>query len=164
MRRGEGLLSTFIVNKLNDSINISHCGIIIREGEEIDVIHCLSDKVSDVNGVQKCTIDEFTRESIRGSISVVRCMADTSGVLANGAQYYLKVRKKFDHNFDINDTTEFFCSELPLHILSNRLGVNVLDKNQEFKFSMFFKPQLFKTILVKDSVLPIKSINQIRNR
>ena len=153
MRRGEEVISTFILNTLNETVNISHCGIIVREGEDISVIHCLSDKVSPVNGVQRNTIDEFTSESIRGTITVVRCKADTSHILADGALYYLKKKKKFDHKFDYADTTEFFCSELPMHILSDRLGIDLMKHQKQFSFSLFFNLQHFEPILTHDTLL-----------
>ena len=153
MRRGEGVLSTFIMSSLNDSVNISHCGIIVCEGEEINVVHCLSDKISPVNGVQQNTFDEFTAESVRGTISVVRCKTDTCNILADGARYYLATKKKFDHKFDYADTTEFFCSELPMRILADRLGIDLMKHRNKFSFSLFFNPQHFETILTHDSLL-----------
>lgn len=147
MRRGEGFLSDIIVKLLNDSTGLSHCGIIERKGSDINVIHCLSDEVSDVDGVQSCTLDQFVSESVRGTIAVVRCKKDTAGCIVAGARYYLNTNKKFDHEFDACDTTKFFCSELPLRILADRMGINIIDENKNINFSMFFDTRYFEIIL-----------------
>lgn len=147
LRRGHGMLSTFIVKYLNDSTGISHCGVIVREGDSINVIHCLSDDVSDIDGVQMCSLDDFIHESVPGSVSVVSCTADTAGYLADGALYYLNTGKKFDREFDSSDTTKFYCSEMLLHIMSDKMNLKFIDSDKEFRFSLFFNPDYFKTII-----------------
>lgn len=146
LRRGEGMLSSIIVRNLNDTVDASHCGIIIKRGDSLDVIHCLSSEVSETDGVQICSLDEFTNESVPGSISVVRCRKDSTNCLSESAEYYLNVGKQFDKQFDMNDSTKFFCSEMILRILNDRLGIDMITDNPQPKFSLFFNHDYFDVI------------------
>ena len=148
MRRGEGMLSTMIINGINDSTGVSHCGVIVRDGDSINVIHCLSDEVSDVDGVQLCSLDDFVADGVRGTIAVVRCRYDSLGHLASGARYYLTTGKEFDLQFDAKDTTRFFCSEMPVRILYDRVGIDIIGKERQYNFKMFFNPSYFDTIFI----------------
>ncbi len=147
MRRGHGMLSTAIVGALNDSLGVSHCGIVVRRGDSIDVVHCLADEVSGTDGIQKCTIDDFTDESVPGTVSVVRYNGGSGECLANGALRYLEMGKKFDWEVDVKDTVEFFCSELPMRILNDSLGVGIINEKESHSFTQFFNPKYFRIVL-----------------
>lgn len=147
LRKGEGLLSQFICDRLNDSINISHCGILVKQKDELNVIHALSKDVSEIDGVQSCSFDRFTRESVKGSLLVVRYRNDTAQILASQALYYLQAQKPFDRLFDMHDSSSFFCSELPLHILKYNLHNELMHGTPSFpRFSLFLNPQEFDII------------------
>ena len=146
LRRGEGMLSSFIVRQLRDTVPASHCGILVREGGEWNVIHSLSLDVSETDGVQRCSLDEFMTDCVPGSICVLRCLSDTTGCLASCARYYLEVHKPFDRHFSLEDTTSFFCSELPYRILKDRLQLDLAPATGALKFSAFFRPDLFRVV------------------
>lgn len=146
LRKGEGFLSQFICNQLNDTIDVSHCGIIIRNQDQLQVIHALSKDVSDIDGVQSCSIDQFTQESVKASTYIVRFKGDSTHLLASQAQYYLSIRKPFDRLFDLHDTTSFFCSELVFHILKTYLGKDLMQGQSTPKFSLFLNPEIFDII------------------
>lgn len=146
LRQGEGMLSRFIVRQLGDTVDISHCGILVREKDGWQVIHCLSLEVSDTDGVQRCSLDDFMSDCVAGSLYVVRCMADTLGCLVSRARYYLGAHKTFDHGFSLNDTTSFFCSELPYRILKDELHIEMSPPSVFLKFSSFFDPEHFRLV------------------
>lgn len=145
-RRGDGILSRFIVRQLNDTISLSHCGILVREQGQWQVIHSLSSDVSETDGVQQCSLDDFTDESIEGSLYVLRCRLDSAGLMAAYARYYLRKQKPFDRQFDLSDTTSFFCSELPYRILKDHLHRSLQLESGELKFSAFFDSVLFHQV------------------
>lgn len=150
LRKGEGMLSQFICERLNDTIQISHCGILIKENNDLKVIHSLSKEVSDKDGVQCCTFDRFTTESVKGSIIIVRCKSDTTGIMASRALHYLRIQKPFDRLFNLQDSTAFFCSELPLHVLKQALGQDITHHNSVPKFSLFLNQHYFDIIYSSD--------------
>ena len=151
LRQGEGILSSMILRQLRDTIPASHCGILIPHGADWDVIHALSLDVSDTDGVQCCPLDEFMNDCVPGSICVLRCLADTAGVIAPQARYYLAVHKPFDRTFSLKDSTSFFCSELPYRILKDRLDIDLTPASGSFRFSSFFNPAYFQVIYQGDA-------------
>ena len=147
LRMGIGIISETIKNVLADSIEISHCGILIKEKDSISIIHSLSKEISGIDGLQECTIDQFCSESIENSIIIVRFRNDSNQVLSQKAQYYLSIHKPFDNAFNIRDTSAFFCSELPLHIIKYELETNLYDPYSKIpKFSVFLDSIHFEKI------------------
>ena len=149
LRMGEGWLSQFICKHLHDTIRVSHCGILVKSAEgDWAVIHALSKKVSDTDGVQCCSLDRFTTDSEKGSIWVVRFKQDTTHLLAEKARYYLNQKIPFDHQFNWKDTTAFFCSELPLHILKYYEDIDLYPRSLDNpQFSIFFDNRYYKEII-----------------
>lgn len=147
LRKGEGWLSEIVVHRLADTLDISHCGVIIRNDSNLFVVHSLSKDVSDTDGVQCCTLDAFTAESIPSSIIIVRYKNDPQNDMTTQTLHYLRIHKPFDRHFDLNDSSAFFCSELPLHILKYKLHADIPPSFPYPKFSYFLTPHSFDTIL-----------------
>ena len=114
MRKGGGYVSGVINDMFNTGYQLSHCGMVLRNGDSLQVIHTVSSELSNVDGVQTEGIDKFVSESVRNTIVVVRYKSDstTRSQIATAAKAYLTQRKEFDHKFDLADTTEFYCTEL----------------------------------------------------
>ncbi|MCG9909728.1 MAG: hypothetical protein MH137_00375 [Flavobacteriales bacterium] len=115
MRKGEGFVSGVINDIFNTGYSLSHCGIVLKDEEgKLKVIHTVSSELSSYDGVQTESIDKFVRESVLNTLIVVRYKADslTRNQIAEASKSYLSRNKHFDHKFDINDTTEFYCTEL----------------------------------------------------
>lgn len=146
LRKGEGVLSQFICKQLRDTLGVSHCGILVKQDTVWQVIHSLSDDVSEVDGVQCCTLDQFTSESIRGSIYVVRFRRDSTQLMAERALYYLQHPKPFDRLFSLHDTCSFFCSQLPLHILKYTFHTELVPPDSYPLFSRFVDPAHFDRV------------------
>ena len=147
LRRSYGLVSDIIVTQLNDSVDISHCGILDKNVEgEFYVIHTLSKMVSNHDGMQSCSLEKFLNDSRPETVRVVRFRNKNSKKIADNARYYLKEKIPFDGNFNINDTTTFYCSELPIHIIRNIFGTDISFNAQKPKFSLFMNPDFFSII------------------
>lgn len=150
LRKGEGTLSHFITDYLADTLSVSHCGILIKNRNTWEVIHSLAKCVSDQDGVQTCSLDQFTAESIPHSIRVVRYKADSLHVMAKQALYYLHIHKPFDINFNMEDTSAFFCSQLPLHILKYHLHSDLEIGDKAPLFSLFLNEKYFRIVYSPD--------------
>lgn len=150
LRRGYGLVSDAIVAQLKDTVDISHCGILIRDSKNRwFVIHSLSRKVSDVDGMQLCSLDKFINESQPASVQIVRFRSDKDSLIALGAIHYLNKKIPFDDKFDINDTTAFYCGELPVHVIYSYLKTDIMAGKDDFKFSVFYNPKYFTIVYKK---------------
>ena len=116
MRRGYGVVSSMISNMNDATYNLSHCAFIVKDPYgRFSVIHSVSNDLSDVDGVQSEPLDQFTNQSVRGTIVVIRHKGGDTLIgkqIAESARNYLKQEIKFDHHFDLSDSSTFYCSEL----------------------------------------------------
>ncbi len=116
MRRGYGVVSSMISNMNDAPYNLSHCAFLVKEPNgQFSVIHSVSSDLSEIDGMQKQGLDRFTNESVLGTLVVVRHKGGDTLIghqIANAAKIYLADEIKFDHHFDISDSSTFYCSEL----------------------------------------------------
>lgn len=145
LRLGEGFVSQTIMLFLADSVELSHCGIIVRRNDSFHVVHSLPKELSDIDGIQLCSLDKFVSESAPNSVVVVRPKKIGNETMEANALYHLSHPKPFDWDFDLSDSTAFFCSELPLHILKHQFGVDLYPTFDSYpKFSLFMDTTYFK--------------------
>ena len=127
IRKGFGFVSNKITEILDEPYNVSHCGIIYNTTSSggPGVIHSVSSTLSDIDGVQSCSLKRFTSESKENSIIVVRFKDTTSHptqLIATQAKRYLDAQMPFDNSFDLNDSSEIYCTELVWKILLDNFG------------------------------------------
>lgn len=155
LRRGFGWMSTMIVDALNEDPPVSHCGIILKQGGRLQVVHSISKALSEYDGVQCDALDKFVRQSKPNSLIVVRLRELNPRVgmaIHKTTLDYLERRIPFDHAFDLQDTARFYCNELVRNILLKSAGVDIYPgKSQKpedhVKFKVFFDPVLFKVVI-----------------
>lgn len=155
-RRGFGVISDAIVKYVPCDYSVSHCGIIVKDSlGKLMVIHTVSNTLAVVDGMQQDNLDKFIKESHENSIIVARyCYQNDSLAekIAAQAKYYLSKQIPFDHRFDCNDSTEFFCIELIYRTLKNAIQLDVYDPFSDKKkdcmdFDVFLSPENFSIIL-----------------
>ena len=147
LRKSYGLISDIIVMNLNDTLDVSHCGIIIKEPDSsYKVIHSLSKKVSNADGVQLCGLEQFMADSKTETVRVFRFLSDSQGKIAAQALRYLKQKVPFDETFDATDSTSLYCSELPVQSIRNAFKIDVSSGEKMLKFSVFLQPDFFREI------------------
>ena len=154
LRRGFGLVSASIASSLNEAFSVSHCGIVdVDSNGNVRVIHSVSSSLSDFDGLQDCTIEEFCKESKENSLMVVR-FRDTADVplanLAKTAQSYLDRKIPFDGVFDITQNDEMYCSEMVWSALKENYDYDIYpdkSKTAVIKFGPFFDTVHFQRII-----------------
>ncbi len=116
MRRGYGVVSSMISNMNDATYSLSHCAFVIKEPNgTFSVIHSVSSDLSDIDGVQKQSLDRFTTESVPQTMVVIRHKGGDPEIghqIADAAKVYLADEVLFDHHFDLADSSTFYCSEL----------------------------------------------------
>ena len=155
-RRGFGVISDAIVKYIPCDYPISHCGIIVKDSlGKIMVIHTVSNTLAAVDGMQQDNLDKFVKESHENSIIVTRYRYENDSLadkIASQAKEYLAQKIPFDHRFDCNDSTEFFCTELIYRVLKNAVNLDVYipfpeKKKDCMNFDVFLYPDNFSIIL-----------------
>ncbi|MFZ4413707.1 MAG: YiiX/YebB-like N1pC/P60 family cysteine hydrolase [Bacteroidales bacterium] len=157
LRHGYGMASDIIVNTLNEKYDISHCAIICKESNQINVIHSVSQSLSDFDGVQTQSINRFIKDSKENSVIVVRYKNPThtdNKLITERAKYYLSKKIPFDNDFNIKDSTQMFCTELIWKTIKDEYGVDLFknqlndeDKKNQYKFHTFWDTTQFEIIL-----------------
>lgn len=155
MRKGNGPLSFHIMN--NTKEEYTHCGIIVHEGEEWNVIHTLGGSASEesIDGVQKCSVDEFVKYAADSMLFICRPVFEDSTNLgdkiAARAYHYLEEETPFDHRFSLFSQDELYCSELLFYVFRDVHGENIFDIEKKHKsymlmFSTFFDTSRFTPV------------------
>lgn len=158
LRHGYGFVSDMIVETLNNSIGLSHCSILTRDdnGKWL-IVHSVSSTLTDIDGVQSQPLAPFINDSKKNSVVVIRYKhAKNDSDLARigeRARYYLEKQIPFDDSFDLNDSTKFYCSELPWKIFKDEYNIDIFEtKNRAehydyMKLDCFFDTSNFEIIL-----------------
>lgn len=149
LRRGSGFISNLIVRSFKEVYPISHCGIVCIDGDSTWVIHSIAQEVSAVDGMQSCSIDEFVAIAIPNSIMVTRFKFVDNSQLSKHAQRYLKKKVRFDYDFNPNDSSRVFCSELVRDVIRSSHNVDLFsDKDKSnIGFTTFYDSTHFDIIL-----------------
>ncbi len=156
LRHGFGLVSDLIVEQLDENYDLSHCAILCKDSNHYYVIHSVSSSVSPADGVQSQELEPFIRDSWKNSVVVVRYKGDTTkgsnSGLSRRARAYLKQEIPFDNSFDINDSSEFYCTELLWKCIMNEYGDDILmdhfnKRKDHMRFDTFLDTARFQIII-----------------
>jgi len=155
LRRGYGMFSDGIVKVQNGKLEATHCAMLVAKNNKWQVIHALSSSVAPIDGTQYQSFRTFLNESMPNSIVVVRFNSskDTINSLVSKMEYYANKNKPFDHDFNKQDTSKFYCSELFQHIFKKVLNKDIfegqLDSNSTgiYDLTTFQDKRYFKEII-----------------
>lgn len=152
LRRGEGMVSDFIAEFLEEKYPFTHCALLSIEGGKYYVTH--SESNPEVSGMLKQPLMDFVINAIPGTLGAVRLKATPTQIKAiqTGAAAYLKAGKPFDLKFNLTDTTEFYCVEMLDHLFQRALKKNVLSRKKNlvaypvYHMDNFLDPQHFTVL------------------
>lgn len=155
LRHGYGLVSDGIVDLFNEKYDISHCAILVKSDEGFQVIHSVSQSLSDFDGVQKVSLPTFIKDSKKNSIIVGRFkypLGFKGKEISSKAQEFLSLKIPFDHDFNLNDSTKFYCSELVWRAIFDSHNVDIFQGKRNpkidlIKFSVFWDTTKFDIII-----------------
>jgi len=141
LRYGHGLVSDYIADKFDEPFTISHCGIIRKTGDNLEVIHSESSSFLSKEGIQVQDFDSFTDAGHKNSIIIVRynrCDHSESHKITDFTKYYLDKEIPFDYGFNPDDSTTMFCSEIIWHVFKNAFDKDIfLNNKNETDFNQF---------------------------
>jgi len=154
LRNGFGWISDKISAHLNETFNISHCGIIRKKETSLQVLHSESSSILSNEGVQLQNLDDFTKTSKKNSIIILRLKKITSSQIKKMDQLidlYVKQDIKFDYKFDSKDSIKMFCTELVWNIYKNATHTKIfIGKNNKpnlLQFNSLYQNPNLKIII-----------------
>lgn len=119
-RRGTGIMSRIVVEASKNGV-YSHIGILKREGDKWFVIHAVPDEPDfkgDPDRVKMEPVAQFFSPEKACKGAVMR-YNEENGAAAKAARHALEFARKgtlFDHEYDLNDTTKMYCTELIAYV------------------------------------------------
>jgi hypothetical protein len=152
LRKGNSVFSELIARNFPAAEGMSHCGFIFKIDDQYQVIHTISKSLSDIDGIRINTLEEFVQEAKQNRICIIRYHKKLNSVSMKArCLVLLKQKIPFDNDFDLNDSSRLYCSELlrkcyleqgepDFFQLRKIVGVSVID------FATFFNPELFTTV------------------
>lgn len=152
LRRGNGLMSSLIVQALGDPDGFSYIGILVADQDgSWQVIHSVSRGLSDRDGVQRDSLEEFTKKSIQASTSVVRLRSslEEREKMASRARELLTQQIPFDREFQLGGQA-LYCSELLWMILPDEVRDTSMRYQEPFRvirFESFLDPSYYEIVL-----------------
>lgn len=120
LRRGYGLVSTYIAKNYGGKNQLSHVGIVVQRNSQLNVIHSISKQLSTKEGVIEESLATFISEAKNGKIFIYSPLPGTPKQrqrIAATAKRLAKANIGFDMEFNLQDTTKLFCTELALYCL-----------------------------------------------
>ncbi|MCL2131874.1 MAG: hypothetical protein FWH36_05420 [Lentimicrobiaceae bacterium] len=154
LRHGFGLISDAIVKYAKSPYSVSHCGIVVKDSSDNwAVIHTVSNALADIDGMQKDNLKKFVRDSKPHSIIVTRYRfqnEEQRQKIVNQAYYYLQKQVPFDNEFNLSDSTQFFCTEFIWNVFYYAIGADLYEHYPQCKgmtFAPFWDERNFKMVL-----------------
>jgi len=113
LRKGNTFLSDMIARAFPQGQDLSHCGIIVDTPRGLSVIHTISGRISDRDGIRLTPLLEFVSEAQDLRVKIIRPKENVNkDKLCAAAFRCLQARIPFDHEFRLDDDKALYCSEL----------------------------------------------------
>nr|MDK2851107.1 hypothetical protein [Candidatus Cloacimonadota bacterium] len=152
LRRGCSFVSTLISQAFPRAEGMSHCGIVVKIDGSWKIIHSISGSISDQDGIRIDPISSFASKAQNGKIYHIKPIFEIDrNLITEKAKQYLKQNVAFDHDFDLDDPSKMYCSELvravyleagsrDVFIYKNVAGKSLVDLGSFFNDS-YWNPQ-----------------------
>jgi hypothetical protein len=113
LRRGGTFVSTLISRAFPKAEGMSHCGIIVQSGDAWRIIHSISGSISESDGIRIDPISSFASKAKDGKIYHIKPIFEVDRQkIVQTAELFLMQQLAFDHDFDLDDPSKMYCSEL----------------------------------------------------
>lgn len=125
-RKGEGFVSDVVLYNDADGL-YSHIGLIVIHNDSIKVVHSVPGE-GDYDGVKIEPIEMFyaTSRAVKGEVLRMELNDEQRRVIGEIAIKKGIDKIEFDHDYNLNDTTQVYCTEL-IKLLFNHIGINIVE-------------------------------------
>ena len=155
-RLGRTLQSSAIAAGANKDARYSHIGIIIRQADDVSVIHIEPQRGGD-EGVKCECLEEFFAPDKASAGAIVRLDNLTCEQRQIISQYLLLAARspiRFDHDYTLSDTTRMYCTELTEWAYS-KAGI-ILSAGRRHSLPLASEAVILPSdILQRDDIIPI---------
>jgi hypothetical protein len=143
LRLGDGALSPAFTNVSLTDKRFSHLGIVRIRGGKISIISSVGSILKKEKGVEEESLDKFLYGAKTIGVFRIKFMGETAiPAVSDKAVEYINV--PFDWNFDLNDESKIYCTEL-LYVVLKYAAPG-------FTLSTMYFDKLGKDIIPLDSI------------
>lgn len=130
VKQGRGPVSRMIYSNLKEPIPLSHCGVLISEGDSVYIIHSVAEELTGVDGVQHERFNTFLDDCTKGYLYIVRYKGSDHQreVIGTTAKAFLTRHVVFDYEINYDDSSRVNCSELIYWGLKNASGKDLMTR------------------------------------
>lgn len=136
-RRGYGVDSTVAMNFSEGEKRYSHAGIVVREDNEIYVIHSEEDEDNHQNGVSKETLHDFLSGVPIWSVYRFELPKETKKQIVKNAKLLSKSQIVFDNDFDLDEDKKMYCSGFVYKTVNRSAGKEIIHAGKRFMSRTF---------------------------
>jgi hypothetical protein len=141
VRMGDDLTSQNVVQYSSKDKSYSHCGIAIKEGDQLLVYHIIAGEENPGDKLTRVALDTFCSpvRSIRFGIFRFALSAEEISQFTAVIRKYYAQGLMFDRKFDIDSDDQMYCSEMIMKSIkqatANRMQFDVVEqKTQNFRY------------------------------
>jgi len=154
-RRGYSIASRMVL-AADKNGNYSHTGIIVYDSTGWKVIHAVPDETDKENPeerIKKETLAQFYApdRSLSGAIFRLDTTLQIREIAAKKAEELFRRRLLFDHNYDSEDSTKMYCTEL-LYFVYRVAGIDITE-NRRRSFPGFKNPFILPQDIICNKML-----------
>ncbi len=139
-RTGTGLYSQML-NVSTDTVHYSHVGLLVHPDSLWEVVHAVPkepDGPDDFERVKRETLDRFLSKELALHAEFVHTgLLRPTRIVAEALQY-ARDSVRFDNRFDLEDSTELYCTEL-IWRLFRREGIDLSEGRRSMRNLTCFK-------------------------
>lgn len=157
-RRGRNMTSNIIIAK--DNYNYSHIGMLHKQEEgSWHVIHAVNEEYDFEGDFDRVKIDPIERffsgeRASAGAIAHSFIDDSTANAMSNQAIQYVKDSIRFDDSFNLDDSSELYCTEL-IYKLYKKINTDITE-GRRTKAGIFGFPD---EIIFPSDILKNKKLN-----
>lgn len=113
LRRGNSIVSSMIVRAFPEGRGMSHCGVLVRNGGNWELIHSISGQISDEDGIRSEPLQSFVKNAKDNEVLHVKpAFGVNRQRITHESRVLLASKLPFDHGFDLDTPDKLYCTEL----------------------------------------------------
>jgi|GEM_PF-474724 len=161
LRKGFGTISDYIADFLNEKYPVTHCGFVLQQSGDYNVLHCISEDTIDGLIIEPLT--DYIQGSRQNSLVAIR-LTDTTylSTALRQAQQLRYQNIPFDMRFDDYNSEALYCVEMMRDVLNQSYQKDFFPKRTQkqgldvLSLSNFFDTANFSIIFNHFDTLSIK--------
>lgn len=127
-RRGEGIVSQVVLAHDLDG-NYSHIGLVVRDDGKLKIAHSVPGEYENPEDIDRVKIDDIetffsNNHASKGAIKRFALNEEQKGILSNKAIDKFVNKVLFDHHYNLEDTSELYCTEFVNHVFMS-IGIDL---------------------------------------